>query len=47
MASLCALGHNNQNEVKHYLLSHVMPLVPAFMPYDANCTINGITVLIK
>ena len=41
MAPLHLLGHNDQNEVKHDFFSHMMPWVPALLPGDANCIING------
>ena len=42
MAPLHSLGHNDQNDVKHYFFSHVMPLVPALLSCGAKCITSGI-----
>ena len=40
LASLLALGQGDQNEVKHNVFSHMMPLIIALLSCVANCIIN-------
>ena len=47
MAPLHSLCHNDQNEVKHDFVSHVMPLVPGLLSCDAKCISNGIILFTR
>ena len=46
MAPLHSLGYTDQNKVKYDFFSHVIPLGPALLQYDANYIINGIILFI-
>ena len=43
MAPLHSLGQDDQNEVQHDFLCHVMPWVPVSASHDADGSINGTT----
>ena len=47
MASLHLAVHNDQNELKHDILGHRMPLVPALLSCDAICIISGTILFIR
>ena len=46
MAPLHSADHNDKNEVKHNVISHVMPLIPALLLCDINCIIKGTILFI-
>ena len=46
MVPLHLLGCNDISEVKHDFFRHVIPIVLALLPCDANCIINGIILFI-
>ena len=40
MATMHLFSHNNQNDVQHNILGHVMPLILVPVSHDANSFIN-------
>ena len=42
MTPLHSIGHNNQNEGKHDLFSHLIPLTPALLSCEAKYISNDV-----
>ena len=46
MTSLHSLGQDDQNEVQHDCLGHVIPLGPVYVSHDVSGSINIITAFV-